>query len=739
MRGAFAFRKTAFAGALIFLCILFAPAKSNAIEVNVTSWDELLAAYQNQTGDLIINISADLLADGDILSDFLGEPSISITSLIIQSLSQDLNAPSFIINANNLVAPAPYDGNTRGMGFTLYGKTITFKNLTFMNFLGNPYYNDIYDNPPASAPNYYGGALDIREGSIVSFSGNIEFSSNSVFDMGKGGAVSVMDSSISFVGESGANNQLKFFANIANNNNSDDTFVGGAAIYFRQSTAYFVNYDVFFISNTFSSRPDADTGGVFSAVNSLIYFVGEGEGNTLDFIGGMGPQNGGGLAGISISGTRLFFTNYNINFTSIIGTPLLVEDSQGETILQTSWISFVGNEGKNNTINFSHNWGGAIRLASYAPEDPVTLTFSNYAVLFENNSSQIYGGAIYISNRASTTFENSTVKFSSNIADTNGGALYMGAGDSTPELFNRLTFSNSQVEFSSNIATSSGGAIYVNYRGELIFANSTVAFYHNYGNGILNDIHLYTLGSMRVSSLTFLGANDFINGIRVSGSNNGYAPTVLKDGGGIVNFSGDASEFTNVLFQAQSGTTNFNSRVIISSQLSIADGAQVNFNASGSSIAQVVFLPQTAIGAQSLAPAGAVFSLQNGVANSTAYITANFDLTGGILALDADFIGATADWLSVAQTFAAGEGAQIFITKINTGKNLKQPLKILTAGTEFSLSNLNLSPNAGFGLYQFSDDLNSLYAFEYGDWNNFVAEFNAAGAGTPSIDLLKNI
>ncbi|MGB2579322.1 outer membrane autotransporter protein [Elusimicrobium simillimum] len=210
--------------------------------------------------------------------------------------------------------------------------------------------------------------------------------------------------------------------------------------------------------------------------------------------------------------------------------------------------------------NSTGGWGGgAISQEAGTGDDPALLsTTIGNNVVFDSNSSNSYGGAIYNTGGAFNIGDNAT--FNANTAGNSGAAI-----------FNMGTVNiGSGAKFTDNISQSSSGAIYNHTGSEINFAGD-VTFSGNKAAGADND--MYNLGT-----LNFNGGTAVIGG--------GIAGT------GTVNINNTATlDIGTTVLQADTVNMANGSTLSLSmteTEMGTVDAANVNIGSSASDKANLV-------------------------------------------------------------------------------------------------------------------------------------------------------
>ncbi|MDR2709607.1 MAG: hypothetical protein LBC07_06510 [Elusimicrobiota bacterium] len=542
-------------------------------QADVDTWNNFVTEYRQKInyGEIILEID---LSAPEISPSAIGSPTNN--NITIDGKNKTLNS--------NAIAD---------LGFILNAKTMTFKDINFYNFLKTA------DS---------GAVMSISNNAIVTFLGNIDFSSNSNSGYNRyGGAISASDSNISFVSslvDFTSNSAYYGGAIYANNNstisftNSSITFTNnssnyaGGAIYVLQSSLSFVNSSITFTGN----------GGAIYAYNSSISFAN----SLINFTSNSGYYYAGAI--FADSDSNISFFNSSATFTSNSangghGGAISANDNSNISFIRST-VNFT-----NNVVSGDASPGGAIHASQSS------ISFVGSLVNFTSNNSitnyhEGLGGAIY-ARGSNISFVNSLVNFTSNsVMDiwpytyASGGAIF--ASDNST-----ISFVNSLVNFTSNSATSTydakGGAIYLS-SSKLSITNSTLNFQDNFANGIRDDIYLVD----SQSAVIFSSANLLTHGLHTMGH---PQSKIVQQNGSLI-FEGE-SKLANT-FLIEGGTAHFKSAVSSVSVLTIYSTATL--------------------------------SLLNNSVDSKFYILGDFTLSG-FLSIDVDFAAGKADNLFIEGIF----------------------------------------------------------------------------------------
>lgn len=270
-------------------------------------------------------------------------------------------------------------------------------------------------------------------------------------------------------------------------------------------------------------------GAIFNSVSTINMTNIAGD---IKFTNNSATANGGAIynmstgALVNISAADGYTTTFEGNTAGINGGAIASQGSAGTE--DTTAINITGDTVfKNNTSN---TYGGAIYLSASTmnlnSDGLGTLDFSG------NKSVNLEGGAIYMLNNSILNIGGNTT-FSGNTAGTSGGAIYFTSGTLN------LDSSNGDIEFTDNMATNYGGAIY-NFGDTLniINTNGNIKFDGNssgIAGGAISNAGILTIG----------GGSEFVNN-----STTYYGGAIYNDNilildttyGGDINFSNNTSQ-----------------------------------------------------------------------------------------------------------------------------------------------------------------------------------------------------
>ncbi|MDR2709448.1 MAG: hypothetical protein LBC07_05700 [Elusimicrobiota bacterium] len=394
---------------------------SKVYGVDVDDWAGFISAYQSISEGTTLNL----------LNDIYAVDTESIGSTQSNNFTVD--------GGGNIMDSQQFEN----LGFILNGSSITFKNISFIGFL--------------KTDNIRGGVFNTNQSNLT-FSGNIEFSSNNL---------------------------------IATSGNGGAGIYGGGG-----SKINFINANVLFSSNTDSLTTTNNSGGIINIdgaaasiafINSTASFAN----NTLV----------GGIEGIVVAargGSNMSFIDSNLFFTNNKG-----DNASGVIFANGGSIISFSNSAANFISNNSGGTGAVVHLYR------AFMSVAHSTLSFKNNSDRggEGGGVFYIKSNSSASFVNSSINFTNNSA-TRGGALYF--KDSST-----FSFVNSAVDFSGNTSgNNGGGGVYIGANALLIFENSDVSFVNNKAGFQLNDIRFYD----NTGSMIFYENNTLPNGVRISGN-----------------------------------------------------------------------------------------------------------------------------------------------------------------------------------------------------------------------------
>ncbi|MBQ4567184.1 MAG: autotransporter domain-containing protein [Desulfovibrio sp.] len=245
----------------------------------------------------------------------------------------------------------------------------------------------------------------------------------------------------------------------------------------------------------------------------------------------------GGAGAADARNTESGFITADDTITNGVGTDATEYDTANQTkevggvfYLKGSNLTVDGGTYSGNSVTTSNFGGGAIFAGQ---NTTLNITSSSEApIVFEQNSANSFGGAVYINKNANASiynakFTGNTVSVLDSTSNGGGGAL-LGAEGST------LTVTNSI--FDSNSAVAEGGAIRAD--GTLDVQTSTFTGNHVEGNGGAIGTATST-SSVKISDSTFTGNSASLEGGAVYISSTSGATLELD---GINTFSGNTDQ-----------------------------------------------------------------------------------------------------------------------------------------------------------------------------------------------------
>ncbi|MCL2538634.1 MAG: autotransporter outer membrane beta-barrel domain-containing protein [Alphaproteobacteria bacterium] len=516
--------------------------------------------------------------------------------------------------------------------------------------------NSIFDNNTATTSR--GGAIYVsNNGSVLNVSGS-SFTNNKSLNAsnGYGGAI------FNILGATTINNSY-FEGNSANN--------GGALGNMSTASTMSIGAGTSFVSNTATINGGA------------IYNSGQMNLTGVSFETNSSGSRGGAIYNNSTMTIDTF--TFNGNYSVSYGGAIFGDSSSSLTLSNGS---FIGNY----TTSTSGN-GGALYLSASSN----SLGINN--VLFQNNSTAIYGGAIFDESLGTTNITSST--FDQNSSGTMGGALFSYNVNKTVNISDSL-FTNNYTTGASgmggaiinyntvklNIDTTGfdnnsafqGGAIYnmgtatLNIAGGTSFTNNTAdsgGAIYNHLNGVINldstNDNIVFSGNTAITN----GADIYMDGATSVMNIIGTANTVSLDGGiaglGTINKSNNGTLYlaagsinsgytglfrqtagntivaTNDFFMGTnniSGGTVFFLESATANSMVVTDGANIDIRSQAIVPAYAMIMPAAA----TIPQFNTLTVNWWGADNANLYINTSFDITGtNTDKLVVDGMGATGD------------------------------------------------------------------------------------------------
>ncbi|CAB1096488.1 unnamed protein product [Ectocarpus sp. CCAP 1310/34] len=384
---------------VLFVCLLAVIAPAQELQECTLDTGSLTVGSSEDVADLIGFLNC---SNGDFSVEWVGDVFVTETIRITSGTSLNItgDGPGAIADGQNITQLFYVDG----------GSKLRLSDMTLAH--GN-----------ASE----GGAIYVTQ-SIVSFSGNIVFSSNYA-DTSGGAIYATSSSTVSWDGDG-----------ISFNSNSAASY--GGAIYVSFSTVSWDNDGTGFSSNS------APLGG--GAIHSLFSNV-SWEGDGTQFKSNYGYEGGAiyaHLSNVSWDGDGTQFTN----------NP--AESYGGAIYAYLSNVSWDGDDTQFMNNSATTFWGGAI----YAGSSNVSWDGDRTQFSFNNAAGD--GGAIY-SYDSTVSWDGAGTVFNYNNATGDGGAIYSDHGS-------KLSWDGSPT-FSSNVAVGNGGALaFIEFENEATeFTNAT--------------------------------------------------------------------------------------------------------------------------------------------------------------------------------------------------------------------------------------------------------------------------
>ena len=446
------------------------------------------------------------------------------------TITFDENASTIFVN--NVAAPVEDYVGGRGGAISVNYSSILFNGSTSIKF----------DNNKASDD---GGAIYGVSSAITSDNNaSITFLNNRVtstvtYTGGRGGAISVIYSSISFNGST----SIKYDANTA--------YYSGGAIYGVSSAITSDGFaSITFLNNrAISLVADGGRGGAISVSNYSSIIV---NGNTsIQFEKNTAPYSGGAIYGNDSA--IIFDGNASITFLNNRATSIVGNGGRGGAIsVNYSSISFNGSTSIKFDNNKASDDGGAIYGVSstITSDNNVSITFLNNRVTSTVTYTGGRGGAISVI-YSSISFNGSTsIKYDANTAYYSGGAIYGVSSAITSDGFASITFLNNRA-ISLVADGGRGGAISVsNYSSIIVNGNTSIQFEKNtapYCGGAIygNDSAIIFDGNASITFLNNRATSIVTNGCRgVVVSVPGYPSITMTRGtGGAICISGSNISF----------------------------------------------------------------------------------------------------------------------------------------------------------------------------------------------------
>ena len=348
---------------------------------------------------------------------------------------------------------------------------ISIKDRSSVFWVGNTTFSD-------NAASSHGGALQVTDYSVASWSGEMSFVGNTV-SLGFGGAIYVSnEGGISWRGATKCSNNSAFLAGgciflkeigsvswSGSTDFSGNMAHGGGALYFSGKSNVSWSGETRFSHNTATGSQ----GGAIAVVDSTVSWSGD----TI-FLANIATTEGGA---IYVLGSRIVWnaeTIFNRNTADDGGAMLLTQGSSvewtGKTIFSLNSASSdggaIGFQSAdsatssvlliNGTTTFTNNTCGE-NGGGLAIQDMLSVEFETANVIFMANSAKVSGGAIFISGTKVGLVIQGT-SFIENTAQVGGGVYATGSGTaSSGDLFYPTTFHG--CSFFNNKAVTAGGAV----------------------------------------------------------------------------------------------------------------------------------------------------------------------------------------------------------------------------------------------------------------------------------------
>ncbi len=439
--------------------------------------------------------------DGDVIA-------ITTTGTLIVTSGNISFASSITITVQS-VTQATIDGNNNSRIFQVEGGTVTFANLVLQNgnassggggifIMGGDVRIDncVFDGNDGGVE---GGALGIDDfvSTPTVFATSCTFRNNFTSDGegGQGGAVSIIDSRVSF-------HYCSFASNTA--------LTLGGAVYLRRSAVTFANCEI-------STNNQASRGGGLFADGATVQL--RLQATIID--GNSATRGGGGL--------------YSED-AMIRATGCTIRNNRAQGNLNGGGVYLDGSLVQFDYCSISSNTAQANGGAAYIRSGMVT--FANCEV--STNSAVSNGGSLFVGTGASLTLKHST--FDDNAADYGGALFSIGNGEVV-----RI----SSCTFANNRATNSGGAI-GNEGGTITIASCS--FYNNRTLNSLGGAIEHDSGTTVITTSTFSANSSGTDGGAIATDGEGlgifnstFSANTANESGGAID-SPSAVDIINVTF-----------------------------------------------------------------------------------------------------------------------------------------------------------------------------------------------
>ncbi|MCL2798956.1 MAG: OmpA family protein [Endomicrobia bacterium] len=557
-----------------------------------------------------------------------------------------------------------------------------------------------------------GGAIFNSASTMTFTNGDITFSEN---EANYGGAIYGDNGSlINFEMSSG--DTLIF-------ENNEAAYFGGA-IYGEDSIMTFTNGDMKFTGNS----AYLGSGGAIFSKNGLVDFK-MSSGDTVIFENNTSKAGGGAIYGYGAQ----------INFETVLGNTIIFDSNTSQWYGGAIYNEYSTMTFTNGNIMFSGNSaeedsGGAIFNGSAQINFEMS---SGDTVIFDGNTAQWYGGAIYNWNNSTAAFANGDITFSSNTAQY-GGAVsnwYDSEIDFMP---------SSLLSFINNSATNQGGAIFNYDHAAMAFTSGDIMFIGNsaasYGGAIVNYDN---------AEMTFTGVNVMFSG-NSAGSDGGAIYNGLNSrinfnmaSGSSVTFTGNTAAFGRDIYNASGGTINITGAGNIIFSGGIEGDGDINKTGTG----------KVHFEAGSKTDIGGSFNLAGGnVYFSTSAKISSMEIGAASLTLDVDFIGSLTSVLYFDDITINMADSKLYVNNISTGALVGLYSRAIFYSNSanngtfddsriYDAVNENGSYNLVWqtGSYDYGYSYMGLLMLDsMGPWNQFVAAYKAVTAGN-TIYLDQNI
>ncbi|CAN0186921.1 unnamed protein product, partial [Scytosiphon promiscuus] len=403
---------------------------------------------------------------------------------------------------------------------------------------------------------------------------------------------------------------------LANGNASTGNASYGGAIYTTESTVSFTG-NMSFISNQALFR-----GGAICALDSTVFWDGDGTQFIDNHVGGIGESGGGGA--ISAEDSTVSWVGNGAKFISNSASGVVGYGGAIYAIYSTvSWggdgTQFINNsalvyeggaifalesdlrwdgDGTDFVNNYAGLHGGAISLW-----DSSNVSWTGDGTRFISNSADAYGGVIRAYDSIVSWYGDGT-RFMSNIAlNSDGGAIHL-------EVDSELSWVGDETEFIDNASASDGGSIFAWESSTVSWVGNGTRFIDNFGSGNGGAIHAedssvsWTGGGTEFSSNSAALDGGAIYVISSSSTmpweNTTFSSNVAGQNGGAVAVS-DFDDFY--------GYMAFVDTTFVDNRAGSAGGAIFSFNVVGSTVdfTDVTFQSNSAGGA-----GGAVAAYETG-------------------------------------------------------------------------------------------------------------------------------